>query len=185
VDESRIEPSFLNRSLPLYSWVASKVNRAHLLAGLTLFFIANLGLFWFFGVRGVREGVVFYIWLGIFNMFMVSQFWAFANDMYSEDQGKRLFPLIGVGMSLGALTGSSMVSPLIRRLQLGPYSLMLIGAAILGVCLPLILRVNVLVIRKAPSDVVYQSQQPLGREGGFQLILRDKYLFWIAVLIVF
>ena len=49
------------------------------------------------GRSGVREGMAFYIWLGIFNVFIVSQFWAFANDLYTEGQGRRLFPLIGVG----------------------------------------------------------------------------------------
>jgi AAA family ATP:ADP antiporter len=170
--------------IPLYGWIASKINRIRLLSCLTLFFVSNLCLFWFFGVRGVREGVVFYIWLGIFNVFMVSQFWAFANDIYTEDQGKRLFPLIGVGMSVGALAGSSMVSPLIKRLQLGPYALMLIAAAILVVCLLLILKVHGNEIQKVPSGAVNPGWEPLGKEGGFELILRDKYLFWIAVLIV-
>jgi AAA family ATP:ADP antiporter len=170
--------------IPMYGWVATKVNRIQLLAGLMAFFIANLGLFWFFGIQGTREGVVFYIWLGIFNVFMVSSFWAFANDIYDEDQGTRLFPLIGIGMSLGALAGSSMVSPLIKRFQLGPYALMLIAAAILGICLLLILRVNSHETRRAHFNVVHQSRLPLGKEGGFQLILYDKYLFWIAVLIV-
>ena len=170
--------------IPLYCWVAGRVNRIRLLTGLTLFFMANLGCFWFLGVRGVREGVVFYIWLGIFNVFMVSQFWAFANDIYTEDQGKRLFPLIGVGMSLGALAGSSMVSPLIRWLGLGPYSLMGIAAAILGICLVLILRVHATEIKKVSSAMANQSTQPLGREDTFLLIMRDKYLFWIAALIV-
>lgn len=170
--------------IPLYAWVAGRVNRIRLLTGLTLFFMANLGLFWFCGVRGVREGVVFYIWLGIFNVFMVSQFWAFANDIYTEDQGRRLFPLIGIGMSLGALMGSSMVSPLIDRFHLSPYSLMLIAAVILGACLVLILKVNAAEIKKAPAEVVNQSRQPLGRQDVFLLIMRDKYLFWIAALIV-
>jgi len=91
--------------VPIYGWIASRISRMRLLAGLTLFFVLNLVAFWFFGVRGAREGVVFYIWLGIFNIFMVSQFWAFANDIYTENQGKRLFQLIVVGMSVGAWVG--------------------------------------------------------------------------------
>ncbi len=62
----------------------------------------------------MREGVAFYIWLGIFNVFIVSQFWAFANDLYTEGQGRRLFPLIGVGASLGAWLGAAAVGPLVR-----------------------------------------------------------------------
>lgn len=170
--------------VPLYGWVASKVNRMRLLTILTLFFVLHLCLFWFFGVRGYREGVLFYIWLGIFNIFMVSQFWAFANDLYTEDQGKRLFPVIGVGMSIGALAGSSMVKPLIARLDLTPYALMLVAAGVLCVFLGLLRAVHAREIRTASGAVADQSRRPLGKEGGFQLILRDRYIFWIAVLIV-
>ncbi len=170
--------------VPLYGWIASKVNRARLLAGLILFFVSNLALFWFLGRQGVREGVVFYIWLGIFNVFMVSQFWAFANDIYTEGQGQRLFPFIGVGMSVGALAGAMLVTPLVSGGKASPYALMLIAACVLLVCLVLILVVHVREKRTAPPELSKQSEQPLGKEGGFQLILRDKYLFWIAVLIL-
>lgn len=170
--------------VPLYGWVASKVSRIRLLSGLTLFFVGNLVLFWFFGTRGVREGVVFFIWLGIFNLFMVSQFWAFANDIYTEEQGKRLFPLIGIGMSVGALAGASSVDILIERFALGPYSLMLLACGILLICLFLILVVNARELRFAPREIVKRSNEPLGKEGGFQLLLNDRYLFWIAGMVV-
>ena len=170
--------------IPLYGWVAGKVNRVRLLSGLMLFFAINLAIFWLLGVRGFREGVVFYIWLGIFNVLMVSQFWAFANDIYTEEQGKRLFPLIGVGMSLGAWAGASAVSPIMERFGLSPYALMLVAGCILLICLSLILIVHAREIRSAPPETAKISLQPLGKVGGFQLILRDKYLFWIAVLIV-
>ena len=170
--------------VPLYGWVASKVSRIRLLSGLTLFFVGNLVLFWFFGTRGVREGVVFFIWLGIFNLFMVSQFWAFANDIYTEEQGKRLFPFIGIGMSVGALAGASSVDILIERFALGPYSLMLLACGILLICLFLILVVNARELRFAPREIVKRSNEPLGKEGGFQLLLNDRYLFWIAGMVV-
>lgn len=170
--------------IPLYGWIATKVNRMRLLTGLTVFFAANLALFWFLGSQGVREGIAFYIWLGIFNMFMVSQFWAFANDIYTEGQGKRLFPFIGVGMSVGALAGSMAVPPLVKKAGLAPYTFMLIAAAILLACVALMWMVNTREKRSAAPEVARESEEPLGKEGGFQLIFRDKYLFWIAVLIV-
>ena len=77
----------------------------------------------------MREGVAFYIWLGIFNVFVVSQFWAFANDLYTEGQGRRLFPFIGVGASLGAWVGASAVAPLVSALDFTPYTLMLSAAS--------------------------------------------------------
>ena len=76
-----------------------------------MFFVANLVLFYLAGVGGAQEGVVFYIWVGIFNVFVISQVWAFANDIYTEAQGKRLFPMIGVGSSLGAWLGALGAEP--------------------------------------------------------------------------
>ena len=54
----------------------------------------------------LRVGIVYFLWVGIFNVMVIAQFWAFANDIYTPEQGKRLFPLIGVGSSLGAWVGS-------------------------------------------------------------------------------
>jgi AAA family ATP:ADP antiporter len=170
--------------IPLYGWVATRVDRMKLLGGLTLFFASNLVLFWLFGVQGAREGVVFYIWLGIFNVFMVSQFWAFANDIYTEGQGRRLFPLVGVGMSLGALAGALLVTPLVKNAGLSPYSIMLVAALVLFVYLGLLQVVNQREVRAADAQVADEAAQPLGREGGFELLLKDRYLFWIAVLII-
>ena len=55
---------------------------------------------------GLRVGIVYFLWVGIFNLMVIAQFWAFATDLYTPEQGKRLFPLIGVGSSLGAWVGS-------------------------------------------------------------------------------
>src|SRR4030095_14309693 len=99
------------------------------------FFSAPLLLFSAGGVAGLREGVAFYIWIGLINVFIVSQFWQFANDLFSESRGRRLFPLIGVGQSLGAWVGAAAVPPLVERLNYTPYTLMLFGACALMVAL--------------------------------------------------
>ncbi|MFB3778162.1 MAG: NTP/NDP exchange transporter [Bryobacteraceae bacterium] len=170
--------------VPFYGWVASKVNRIRLLTGLTLFFVFNLVLFWIGGQKGLRLGVIFYIWLGIYNLFTVSQFWAFANDIYTEAQGRRLFPLVGVGMSLGALAGATVATPLVALAGLGPYTFMLIAAAILVICLGLTWVVDARTKRSSSPEAAKEAGRPLGKEGGFRLVLRDRYLLWIAVLIV-
>lgn len=171
-------------AVPLYGWIATKVNRVRLLGSLFVFFAANLVLFWIAGLQGAREGVVFYIWLGVFNMFIVSQFWAFANDLYTEGQGKRLFPFIGVGMSLGALAGAMVVPPLVKSAGWSPYTFMIVAAVVLLVCLSIVLAVNAREKRAAAPEVARESDEPLGKAGGFELIFRDRYLFWIAALIV-
>ena len=68
--------------------------------------VVNLVAFAALRATGTPVGIVFYIWLGIYNVFVISQFWAFTNDLYTEGQGRRLFPFIGVGSSLGAWVGA-------------------------------------------------------------------------------
>src|SRR5215470_6869643 len=71
--------------VPLYSWFAAKVNRAKLLVGVYLFFLVNIELFALGVAAGVPYiGVAFYIWVGIFNLSLIAQFWAFANDIYTK-----------------------------------------------------------------------------------------------------
>jgi len=59
-------------------------------------------------------GIIFFIWIGIFNIFVVAQFWGFANDLYTDEAGKRIFPLIAVGATLGAVFGSKIAGWIIR-----------------------------------------------------------------------
>src|SRR5881396_3450381 len=77
--------------VPLYSAFASRVNRIRLINGVTAFFISNLAIFYLLGRLEFNLGVVFFLWVGLFNLMVVAQFWAFANDIYTEEQGKRLF----------------------------------------------------------------------------------------------
>jgi AAA family ATP:ADP antiporter len=170
--------------VPFYGWLGTRVDRIRLIAITMTFFSATLVAFYLGGRAGLREGVAFYIWIGLINVFIVSQFWAFANDLYTEGQGRRLFPFIGVGQSLGAWVGAAAVTPLVRGLNYTPYTLMLLGAGALMIALGITLTVNRLEIRNAEPDAAAAGMATLGAQGGFELILKDRYLFWIAVLIV-
>jgi AAA family ATP:ADP antiporter len=170
--------------VPLYGWLGSRVRRIRLLMTTGLFFVANLIVFYVLGRAGAREGVAFYIWLGIFNVFVISQFWAFATDLYTEGQGRRLFPMIGVGASLGAWVGASTVAPLVQRGRFTPYSLMIAAAFVLLAALTLTVLANRRESARGDKDAAKLDQVPLGREGGFELILKDRYLLWIAALTV-
>ena len=66
-------------------------------------------VFYMLGRAGVPLGMVFFLWIGIFNLMIVAQFWSFANDVYTKDQGERLFAIVGFGASLGAVFGSRFV----------------------------------------------------------------------------
>jgi AAA family ATP:ADP antiporter len=170
--------------VPLYGWLGSRVPRMTLITFTTLFFASNLALFYLAGTAGARTGILFYIWIGIFNVFVVSQFWAFANDVYTEGQGRRLFPLIGVGSSLGAWIGATAAVPLVERARFTPFTLMVAGAAILVVSLGLTYAVHVRETSRAEPEAAAIGEQPLGREGGFELVMKDRYLFWIAMLTI-
>jgi AAA family ATP:ADP antiporter len=178
------QAALLMLAVPFYGWIGTQVNRIKLLAGLSVFFILNLILFWFLGIQGARLGVVFYIWVGIFNVFVVSQFWAFANDIYTEAQGKRLFPMIGVGASLGAWLGAQAAAEMVKTLNLSPYQLQLLGAAILAVATLLTILVHTRESTHQIPEIAGHAEQKLGAEGGFKLVLQSRYLLLIAGLIV-
>jgi len=129
----------------------------------------------------VKVGIAFFLWIGVFNMAAVAQFWAFANDIYSTERGKRLFPLIGIGASLGAVVGSGVTSIVFGGI--GPYRLMVLAA--IGLVVPVGL--TLLVHRRESAGGRATSapvEQPLAGPGGFQLVAQDRYLRLIAALVL-
>jgi AAA family ATP:ADP antiporter len=96
----------------------------------TVICMACLGVFYVLGQTGVSLGIVFFVWVGIFNVMIIAQAWAFANDVYTNDEGKRLFPLVGFGASAGAVCGSYLSGAME---SVGITELFLIAAALLGV----------------------------------------------------
>jgi len=168
--------------VPAYSALTSRMGRLRVITWITLLFVSNLLVFYFFGMAGAHEGIPFFIWVGVFNIFVVAQFWSFANDLYSEAQGKRLFPIIGVGTSLGALAGAQIAGPFVHAA--GPYPLMLAAAATLVVCLLLTRTID---RRAAANPLRFSSgpaEVPLAKAGGFALLAHDRYLMLIAILII-
>src|SRR5215471_17271656 len=137
--------------VPAYSWFASRVDRGKLLMGATLFFIVCIELF--SGAVAARipyVGVAFFIWVGIFNISLVAQFWSFANDIYTKDAGDRLFPIIVVGMTAGAPIGSLIASRLFHR-GVHPQAILQISALLLATSAALYLWISRRVDRHAPA----------------------------------
>ncbi|MDZ7637368.1 MAG: Npt1/Npt2 family nucleotide transporter [Bryobacterales bacterium] len=168
--------------IPVYGWIASRMERMKFISVSTLFFVANLAGFYLLVNSGAKVGFAFFIWLGIFNNFVVAQFWAFSNDLYTEEQGKRLFPIIGVGTALGAWLGSVFAGELFAEFQVGGMMLL----AGLGLLLSLVVTwvVNWRFRRRTnAANEGDQSDEPLAKDGGFELILRSRYLMLIAILI--
>jgi AAA family ATP:ADP antiporter len=181
--------------VPLYSALASRVSRVRLINGVTAFFIVCLVVFFILSRSGVPIGIPFFIWVGIFNMMIIAQLWAFANDVYTVDQGKRLFAIVGTGASLGAIAGSFFTGKLVS--QYGPYPFLIAAAVLLGVCM---LLTNLINLReKGSKDGEGQTEgdraeaegaPAAGGDGkvrgrsGFALVFANRYLLLIAVLML-
>jgi AAA family ATP:ADP antiporter len=168
--------------VPAYGAYASRVNRMRLINGVMLFFVSHLVVFHQFAARGVHIGVPFFLWVGIFNLVVVAQFWAFANDLYTHECGQRLFPLVGVGASLGAWVGARLASSLMAA-QAGPPRLLLTAALGLMVCIGLTNCANHRERSHPGSAGTGRIGEPLGPEGGFRLILTNRYLRLIALMV--
>jgi len=168
--------------VPAYSAFASRVNRTQLVQWVTLFFAGNLVLFLVALGVGLRIGIAYFLWLGIFNVMVIAQLWAFAADLFTEEQGKRLFPLIGVGSSLGAWVGSLRAGQLAATV--GAPRLLLGGAVSLVVCVVLIRIAERITRRKSAARASRADEKLAGGPSGFRMILADKYLLLIAALVL-
>jgi AAA family ATP:ADP antiporter len=154
------------------------------MAAVTGFFVSNLLVFWALQRAGVAIGVPFYIWVGVFNMAVIAQFWTYVSDSYSVEQGRRLLAVIGVGAALGGLVGARLAKQAYAVVGVG--GLFLIAAAVLLLSLGLTaladrrLRGPRLVTGDAPG-----TDAPLPRgKSGLQLLLGDRYLQLIAALVI-
>jgi len=167
--------------VPAYGAIANRVNRIRLIGIVTLFFIANLLVFYLLAVAETPGlGAAFFVWVGIFNLMIIAQFWSFANDVYTPEQGRRLFAILGFGQTLGAATGGFISKALIGQLHV--YQLMLVAAAMLGAYLLLILVVHRRTQRVARDATA--TAPMIDRRGGFALVARDRYLLLIAMLLL-
>ena len=173
---------------PIFGWVTSRFKTRQFLSYCTLFFASHLLLFYFlFDVdqRSLLVTRAFYVWVNVFNMFIVSLFWSFMNDIYSQAQSKRLFAFIAAGGTAGALTGPIITSTLVKQLDLAP--LLLISAVVLAS--------SVLCIKwltnwknqdlSAITDSIEDNTQRLkgGAWDGLLLILKSPYLAGICLFI--
>ncbi len=102
-----------------YSTLVDRWPRAKLITWATVFCMSNMVMFWFlqpdfFIVNLPWTGIAFYVWVGMFGVFVVAQFWAFAADVYNDEEGRRLIPMIAIGATAGAAFGSKIASFLVK-----------------------------------------------------------------------
>ncbi len=120
----------LAAAVPLYAKLADRVPRRRLINIVTMVFAASFAGFAIPVLLGFNIGVVFFVWVAVFGVMIIAQFWSFANDLYNKEEGERLFPLVAFGQSLGGVVGATYTSMVVGSLGIAP--LLVIAAAILA-----------------------------------------------------
>ena len=167
--------------VPAYSWFASRVDRMKLVFGVTAFFVANIVLFALALQAQVEYiGMFFYVWVGLFSLSIIAQFWSYANDIYSKDAGNRLFPIIGVGMTVGSPVGAAIAERMFRA-QFSPHMMLYLAAAILLATAGLYAASN---RTGSVSRQAAAGGAPIGGRGAFALVFSSRYILLIAVLLI-
>ena len=181
-------------AVPVFGWLTSRYRRSRFLPIIYIFFILNLlGFYSLFqsDIAHVYVARAFFIWTSVFNLFVVSVFWSFMTDLYSDAQAKRLFGFIAAGGTAGAITGPALTTTL--ALPLGPTTLLIVSAAFLGWALLAIHRlikwnesVNYAEANKQEHETESNVNKPLGGGvlAGIRLVFQSPYLMGIAILMV-
>lgn len=185
---------------PLYTSLVSKLKRRQFIGWTYRFFILNLVVFYLIfravdASQAIWVGRVFFIWTSIFNLFVVSVFWSLLTDVFRPGQGKRLFGVVAVGGTVGAMLGATITTALVG--VMGPLNLMLVSALILE----LAVRASHALDRKEAemaaaepgTAVAAVASKPSASEevigggvlDGIKHILSSPYLLGVASLILF
>lgn len=170
-------------AVPLYGMLASLLPRKKLINSVTIFFSGCLVLFYILAQVKVPLAIVFYLWVGVFNLMVPAQFWALANDLYTPGEGKRLFVIVAFGASLGAVLGGIITRFLI--VPIGVFQLMLLSSGLL--LLSLAITNYVISIKKVHSTALNNTritEEPLKKGNAFGLVFNNKYLLMIAMLML-
>jgi ATP:ADP antiporter, AAA family len=195
--------------VPAYGLLADRLPRRALLNAVTAFFVACLIGFYGLTQAGVSVGVPFFLWVGIFNLMIIAQFWSFANDVYTKEQGERLFVIVAFGGSLGAVLASVFAGRLIPLIGVPQLMLVAAGLLVLGTVVSNLVDARERARHEThlPSHLTtaeipaatgeYQVQLledmnkltvslpgtgPVTRRGTFRLVFEDRYLLLIAFL---
>ena len=179
-----------------YAKLASKLDRVTLFTRATLFCISNMIIFWFlqpnFFIKGLPlMGIVYYLWVGMFSVFVVAQFWTFCADIYTDERGKRMLPFIAIGATSGAAFGSWLAGRLVDSGVIPTESLLIVAI------LPLLLSIFLMRIankREAPDAQAAldkdQKEQTEGKPAaaqpsiwiGAKMVMLSKFLLLAALV---
>lgn len=165
---------------PLYGALVARLPRRRFIPIVYHFFVANLAVFWLLRTLDVEQVVVarvFFVWVSVFNLFAVTVFWSFMADIFTSQQGKRLFGFIGAGGTAGALLGPSIT--LVLSVPLGPANLLIVAALLLELAIYCVHRLERIA---APHEHVSHDERRIGGSAfaAFAEVARSPYLLGIT-----
>jgi len=168
---------------PVYGKIVSKYSRKQFIPIIYgLFGISILVIWSLFHLMG-KDSVVlakfFFVFVSVYNLFIVSIFWSFMSDVYNKEQGKRLFGVIAAGGSTGGIIGGLITSQLV--FYVGTINLLLISLFFLMLCIFAVFKV-----RKYATDSTVNAEAPLGGSPieGMKLMMKSRFLQQIALMTV-
>lgn len=170
--------------IPLYSALRRVVDNAPLVVTVMVFFAGNLLLFLLaYPLHAAWFGTAFFIWVGVFGLVVSAQFWALAASAFNTKSGQRLFPVIMLGASLGALTGAEVTDLLIDGFGAAP--LLALGAIVLAGSAAIVFPA----MRAIPPASASTIDGTMARTttsiaGGFRVVFSDRYLMLVALFVV-
>jgi len=172
---------------PLFGYVSARIPRDRLLLAVYVFFASHLvGFFLLMSGHVAPHWVarVFFVWLSVFNLFVVSVFWSFMADIFTPEQGTRLFSIVAAGGSTGAMVGPLATSALTYLVPIP--ALMLVSAALLAACW-LCIRALDRWSKQQPGSVVDRPGEAIGGSmwAGMRLTLSSPYLLGISGYLFF
>jgi len=172
-------------AVPVYGWISGRFRRAMFLPWVYALFVAQLLAFWaLFQLHADDAAVarVFFVWVSVFNLFVVSVFWSFMADLFDREQSKRVFAFIAAGASSGGILGSSI--PALFAEALGDVNLLLISAMLLAATVAPIR----FLLRWSAGRATHGErleERPIGGNpfAGFTRVFTSGYLSGIALFI--
>lgn len=174
---------------PLFSWATSRWPRRIVMPSVYLFFIAcQLGFIFimlgrpFFSIR--TFGMIFFVWVSIFNLFVVSVFWSFMTDIWSDLQARRLFPIIALGGTLGAIFGPLITSSLVG--VIGSGLLLLVSAGLLTLAVACVILIGQWAHRYGVHKDEPGSEDALGGGmwDGIKQIFSNPFIACMALIML-
>jgi len=174
---------------PIYGALVAKLPRSRFIPIVYHFFVANLALFWLLLTLGIAPLIVarvFFVWLSVFSLFAVAVFWSFMADLFTAEQGKRLFGFIGAGGTAGGLLGPLITIGL--SVPLGTVNLLIAAAVLLELAVFCAYRLERAATGGAGQSGAHAEPRRVGGSAFAALpeLIRSPYLLgvglWVSLL---